>query len=104
MADKASKLVRDKIPDLIRESGREPVVNILSGEEFKTALKAKLMEEVKEYCDSEESVELADVYEVLRKLAELDGISWSEIEELRLQKFSDRGGFNQGYYLVETKN
>jgi hypothetical protein len=42
------KLVRDKIPDMIRASGRTPHVRTLSTAEYRTALLDKLCEEVAE--------------------------------------------------------
>lgn len=47
-----SKLVRDKIPDIIRASGRQPSVRHLNDLEYKAALDAKLLEEAAELFDS----------------------------------------------------
>lgn len=43
-----AKLVRDRIPELIRASGRTPVIRTLSDDEYWAALDAKLDEEVVE--------------------------------------------------------
>ena len=43
------KLVRDKIPDIIRADGEEPSIRIASKDEFYTLLVQKLDEEVDEF-------------------------------------------------------
>lgn len=47
-----NKLVRDKIPDLIRQCGSQPIIQILAPEAYKKELQRKLGEEVAEYCES----------------------------------------------------
>lgn len=42
------KLVRDKIPQIIREAGKEPIIRILDHEEYLVELDKKLLEEVEE--------------------------------------------------------
>jgi len=44
-----NKLVRDKIPDIIKNSGRKAKYHILSEAEYLAALDEKLLEEVNEY-------------------------------------------------------
>ena len=46
---KYNKLVRDRIPDIIEESGKACVTEILSGEEYLRMVDAKLDEELAEY-------------------------------------------------------
>src|SRR5450755_924221 len=46
--DIVGKLVRDKIPGIIRASGRTPFVTTLTTDEYRTALTEKLREEVGE--------------------------------------------------------
>ncbi|TAE56625.1 MAG: hypothetical protein EAZ88_03705 [Oscillatoriales cyanobacterium] len=48
MEKKYYKLVRDRIPDIIRESGNECETAVLSDEEYRQALRQKLIEEAAE--------------------------------------------------------
>lgn len=82
------KLVRDLIPQLFSGQTRT-----LTDSEYRTALRAKLGEEVAEYLESGDVMELADVLEVVYALAALDGVSATEMETLRLGKANERGGF-----------
>ncbi len=64
----SGKLVRDKIPEIMRADGVEPQIRILDADEYRAALLHKLVEEAREVraSDLESRLgELADVYEVL---------------------------------------
>lgn len=62
------KLVRDKIPQIIKENGKIPVTRLLDKEEYLRELDIKLNEEVQEYQTDKSIEEMADVLEVpLRK-------------------------------------
>jgi predicted house-cleaning noncanonical NTP pyrophosphatase (MazG superfamily) len=87
------KLIRDRIPELFGWDG----VCILADTEFRSALRAKLSEEVSEYlaaeAPAERLAELADVLEVLHALAAQDGHSPEALEVARVAKHAERGGF-----------
>jgi predicted house-cleaning noncanonical NTP pyrophosphatase (MazG superfamily) len=73
---KPGKLVRDKIPDLIRSEGLEPIIHTASPDEYAERLLDKLREEVAELLDSDTDVEeLTDIIEVVYARAELAGAS-----------------------------
>ena len=57
------KLVRDKIPQIIEESGKACKTRILSREEYRKMLDEKLEEELAEYQESKSLEELADLLE-----------------------------------------
>ena len=52
MEENSSKVIRDRIPEIIRLSGRRCVVNELSDFSFLPELEKKLKEELKEYLES----------------------------------------------------
>lgn len=88
------KLVRDKIPQIIRSKGEEPVIHTASLEEYNTHLRDKLKEEVDEFLASDnDPEELADILEVLHALAVQVGIDRQQLEKLRADKAEKRGGF-----------
>jgi len=88
------KLVRDKIPQIIRSKGQEPVICTADTEEYCVRLRDKLQEEVEEYLASDnDREELADILEVLYALAEQAGTDHQQLEKLRAAKAETRGGF-----------
>ena len=98
-----NKLVRDKIPEVIRLAGKEPITDILSQDDMATALCRKLQEEVQEYLESGSVEEMADVLEVLHGIAYHKGISWDEVESARIHKRDECGGFEKGIRLLEVR-
>lgn len=93
------KLVRDKIPDIIEQSGRQCEIETLSKQEYIEALDAKLDEELAEYRESKSLEELADLLEVIRAVAVARGFSLEELERIRMQKAAERGGFEHRILL-----
>ncbi|SJZ41996.1 Predicted house-cleaning noncanonical NTP pyrophosphatase, all-alpha NTP-PPase (MazG) superfamily [Marinactinospora thermotolerans DSM 45154] len=90
------KLVRDRVPEIIRADGAEPVITVADAEEYRRELRAKLGEEIREYLEAGEDTaveELADVLEVVYALATLHGASPERVEEVRRAKADERGGF-----------
>ncbi|HEV7743415.1 MAG TPA: nucleoside triphosphate pyrophosphohydrolase [Pyrinomonadaceae bacterium] len=95
------KLVRDKIPDIIRERGATPHVRSLDGVEFYASLLAKIREELSEFEADPSAEELADLAEVLHGLAESLQIPYKVVEEVRAKKYEAKGGFNN-HILLES--
>ena len=97
-----NKLVRDKIPDIIKESGRKCKTKVLSDKDYVFELERKLSEEVHEYKLDKNPDELCDVLEVVYALAVARGMSLEELEAKRIAKRETRGGFDGKVYLVEA--
>ncbi len=97
------KLVRDKIPQIIKLKGNIPETEILDQNTFIEELKIKLVEESNEVKNAsarnDEVEEMADVLEVFYELAESLGISFEEIEKARKNKLEERGGFKSKIFL-----
>ena len=106
MERKFNKLVRDNIPDIIASNGEESVTRILEDDEYKAELYKKLLEEANEVISSKNSdetiEELADVLEILRSIAELNGKKLEDIIEMANQKRLKRGGFQKRIFLEKT--
>ncbi|MCJ7448972.1 MAG: nucleoside triphosphate pyrophosphohydrolase [Bacteroidales bacterium] len=101
------KLVRDQIPIKI-ESQNETVIStkVLPGE-LLNYLKEKAIEEAFELYwsrDNDNTIEeLSDLFEVIIGVCKAFGIELKEIEKIAEKKRQKRGGFNEGVYLIATK-
>lgn len=97
-----SKLVRDRIPEIIQAEGHRAVTRVLDEESYRVALLEKLAEEAHEarQASAEQlAAELADVLEVLQALAEAHGLSWNHILEIAARKCTERGAFDNRIFL-----
>lgn len=98
------KLVRDKIPEIIQSNGDVAHFHrIDSEEEYLEALLRKDIEEGKELAADPCLDELADKLEVLYAIAKTQGFTPSQIEEVRLEKRDQRGGFDDRIFLESTE-
>ena len=101
-----NKLVRDNIPEIIASNGDESFTRLLEDDEYKIELYKKLLEEANEIIESEETnttlEELADVLEILKAIAELNGKKLEDIIETANQKRLKRGGFQKRIFLEKS--
>lgn len=97
-----NKLVRDRIPEIIENSGRKAVAETLNDVDYKEYLHNKLSEEMHEYLESGSVDELADLIEVIYALSDYNGVSISDFEDLRKKKAIGRGTFNKRLLLKEV--
>lgn len=98
-----NKLVRDKIPCIIKTKGSTPVIRVLNDEEFSKELNKKLREEVDEFLLSYDIEELVDVYEVLLAILRIRDVSFEEFEKIRYSKAEKRGVFDKKIFLVSAE-
>ena len=98
-----NKLVRDKIPQIIRDLGKEATTEILSDDEYREMLDLKLQEETAEYQKSKNIEELADIIEVVYAIAHARGISIKHLEKVRYDKEQRNGGFKGKVLLKEVR-
>ena len=96
------KLVRDRIPEIIRQSGRTPVVKQFGGNQLAAQLKEKLTEEHAELLVSTDLNEIADMIEVLLAIARLRGYTEAQVMDFVQSKRLQNGGFEEGIFLVEV--
>ena len=97
-----NKLVRDKIPELIRAGGEIPRTRILEAAEYRLLLEAKLDEEVGEFHEGKNLEELADILEVVCALADQLG-GREELLRLYERKHEARGGFRNRIFLISKQ-
>lgn len=98
-----SKLVRDKIPEMIESHGEVPVTRVLDDEEYMSELYKKLKEECNEVVEAEtreETIEeLADVLKVVKAILALEGSTLEEVKTVAEAKNNKCGGFEKRIYL-----
>lgn len=100
-----NKLVRDKIPEIIKLNGSIPFCKTLTDEENLIELNKKLTEEVNEYLLADNSTcieELADIVEVIYGILNAKNVSLNEFEKIRQEKKNKRGGFKEKIFLEYT--
>ena len=97
-----NKLVRDRIPEIIRESGKIPTLRVLSDSEYNEQLDRKLLEEVNEYLESGELEELADITEVIRAILAQKGVAADDFEKACIKKREKRGAFEKRLLLTRV--
>ena len=97
-----SKLVRDKIPDIIRRKGKVPVTHTADAKEYNAKLNEKLQEEVAEFLQDGKIEELVDILEVVYAIADNLKIRQDELETLRRTKADKNGRFKEKIILDST--
>lgn len=97
-----NKLVRDRIPEIIESSGKSCTTEILSAEDYLRMIDAKLDEELAEYHKDQNIEELADLLEVIRAAAIARGYTLDDLERVRAEKATKRGGFEKRILLKEV--
>lgn len=97
-----NKAIRDKIPEIIQKDGKSCDFKKLSDDEFLVQLEKKLYEEIEEYTQSKSIEELADLLEIIERIAELKGTTVSKLFEIKNQKIEKRGKFEKNLFLIST--
>lgn len=97
------KLVRDRIPEIIKADGKSPITRILSEDEYLQELDTKLNEEVAEYQADKSIEEIADVLEVLFTICEARGYSIEQLMKVKQDKQDKRGGFKERIFWEGNK-
>ena len=100
---KHNKAIRDKIPEIIEESGKKYNLKQLDDTSFLAELEKKLIEEVNEYAKSKDAEELADILEVIYRISDLRGVSSDKLDEIRKNKAEKRGKFDSNLFLIDAE-
>lgn len=106
MRQEHNKLIRDRIPEIIRRTGRECEVKKMSQSEYHQALLDKLVEEAKEAAEAIPDnlvEELADVYEVIDAILANLKIDKDVVLAKQEQKRKEKGGFTRKLRLLWTE-
>jgi len=99
-----NKLIRDRIPEVIKENGSDCEVRKLKAKEFDEKLLKKVDEEVSEFLGAKSRkeivAELADVLDVLEEIKKRKKITSQEIQQAQKQAFKKKGGFKKRLFLI----
>ncbi len=99
------KLVRDRIPEIMRKRGRVVKARILDSEEFQVYLLKKIGEEGSELASVKEkkhlAEELADLIELIETIMEHNGLDTEAIKKVQKEKAEVRGGFKKRILMLE---
>ena len=94
-----NKLIRDKIPEIIEQSGKKCIVEVMDNDTYIEYLDQKLNEELAEYQQDKSIEELADLLEVMYAVVVARGYSVEDLERIRLEKAEKRGAFEKKLLL-----
>jgi len=101
-----NKLVRDKIPEIIKSNNGEPFYRELNDEEYWEYLLKKDNEELEEVRSAlsfeERQKELADKLEIISAMAEFNGFTLQDIINEADIKKEKRGGFQKRLLLEKV--
>ena len=96
------KLVRDKIPQIIINSGRDVKFHHAAGDAAKAAIIAKMREEIAEFEETPTLEEAADVYAAFMKMLALFGHTYEGVVRKSVDKAYTRGYFDNMVILDEV--
>jgi len=98
-----NKLIRDRIPEIIKKDGNTADIIILSEESFNQAIKQKLIEEATEVANAQTRDdilgELADLQEVMDTIKQMYNINTLEVNTIQAVKALQRGKFEKRLFL-----
>ncbi|MFW6025565.1 MAG: nucleoside triphosphate pyrophosphohydrolase [Candidatus Woesearchaeota archaeon] len=100
---KYDKLVRDKVPQIIENAGKEYTIHIADDSEYIKKLLAKVEEELAEFKENPSVEEMADIFEVLDGLISYYHLDYDEIKAVKREKKEKRGGFEDRLILEKVK-
>ncbi|MDJ0553916.1 MAG: nucleoside triphosphate pyrophosphohydrolase [Microcoleaceae cyanobacterium MO_207.B10] len=107
MRQEYNKLVRNRIPEIIRKNGIECETITLSETEYRQALRQKLIEEAQEAAtanNADLTTEIGDLLEVIDALLKSYGISHHQVTLEQDQKRATKGDFEKKIMLLWTKS
>ena len=94
------KLVRDKIPQIIKENNQEPHWFHADQQEYRDALFTKMQEELQEFIENPCMEEAADMFEVWLAIVKEWNMLPIDVTSCANKKRLDRGGFNNRVMLI----
>jgi predicted house-cleaning noncanonical NTP pyrophosphatase (MazG superfamily) len=101
------KLIRDRIPEIMDAARVRYEVAVLDDAAFRSALRAKLLEEATEAASAgsgeELAKEIADLFEVVEALLAVEGVGLEVVRSVQQERREARGGFGRRLELRWTE-
>ena len=97
-----NKLVRDNIPDIFKESGREVEFKILSDSQVLLALQDKLLEKAQKFAETPTENELCDIFEIMDTIIDKFQFEQMHIDYLKMKNREVKGGYTKNIYLISV--
>ncbi len=96
------RLVRDRVPDLIYESGKSFTIRHADNDETFSLLLDRIVEHTEDLRINPRREDLADILEAIYSAAEKKGWTLQELENVRAEKRAARGAFQENVVLLYT--
>ncbi|MGD9971599.1 MAG: phosphoribosyl-ATP pyrophosphohydrolase [Desulfatirhabdiaceae bacterium] len=100
------KLIRDRIPEIIKQSGKTAQIRTLSEPEHRNAVGSKILEEAHElFAEWQRGdpdgvlKESADMVEILLAALQVHGLTIEDLMAMRQKRADERGGFLKRFFL-----
>lgn len=93
------RLVRDRLPERLRERGDSPVTHTVEGKRRRELLLERAHAALIAYEERDQVEDLADVLEVVYELAASEGVDPEALEAARAERAERSGGFEEGVVL-----
>lgn len=101
-----NKLIRDRIPEIVKANGWIAVTKKLDKKQYIIELKRKILEEAKELNEGNGTKnlieELADIQEIIDAVLTEKKIKFTEFRKIQATKRKKRGGFKKQLFLLKT--
>ncbi|MGE6597480.1 nucleoside triphosphate pyrophosphohydrolase [Bacillus proteolyticus] len=100
-----NKLIRNKIPQIIKANGKIPTTRILPEDEYIKEICKKTQEELTEYLETDTKEhkleELSDLLELINALAEHKCTTLKEINKIHKKKAKERSPYQNRTFLIK---
>ena len=98
------KLIRDKVPLIMEQANVKHEARHADNDEYKTFLKAKILEETDEFLEDPSLEEAADIYEVCLCLIKNWGFDIRDVIKHADRKRETHGSFHERIILLNKSN
>mgnify|MGYP003529513290 FL=1 len=103
MAKTHNKLVRDKIPEMIKADGGVPITRVLNNDDYLKELINKLQFECDKLENGGDVGDLADIQEIVMAISERMDIAPGKLAEVMAKKAVECGAFKKRIYLESVE-